>query len=309
MGTGPDRRRRGRPVMAFLRSRPTHPGRGGRAGGCTAVAGVTARTVVAAPGCASRRRRTPTRPHDIRRPRRTRPVSTYAAFEVYGMRVQLLGGFGVEVGGRRVDAERWRLRKARTVVKLLALEPTQRLHREHLLDLLWPDLPPPAAANNLHQVLHAARRALAGEATNGLLELRDHVVLLRADGLVDVDVARFRELAGAAAGSDDLDGLRAADAAYLGELLPEDRYETWARAPREELHGLHRDVLVRLGDRSRAAGRLVEAEATLERALARDPLHEPALRSLLRTLAEQGRRSAALMRYERARDDLRAAYG
>jgi DNA-binding SARP family transcriptional activator len=79
------------------------------------------------------------------------------------MRVQLLGGFGVEVGARRVEAARWRLRKARTVVKLLTLEPTQRLHREHLLHLLWPDLPPPAAANNLHQALHAARRALAGE--------------------------------------------------------------------------------------------------------------------------------------------------
>src|SRR5690242_17233585 len=103
------------------------------------------------------------------------------------MQVRLLGGFGVEVGGRRVDPTRWRLRKARTVVKLLALEPAQRLHRDYLLDLLWPDLPPPAAANNLHQALHAARRALAGEGSNGLLELRDHVVVLKADGLVEVD--------------------------------------------------------------------------------------------------------------------------
>ena len=49
------------------------------------------------------------------------------------------------------------------MVKLLALDPAQRLHREYLLDLLWPDLSPSAAANNLHQALHAARRALAGE--------------------------------------------------------------------------------------------------------------------------------------------------
>jgi DNA-binding SARP family transcriptional activator len=74
--------------------------------------------------------------------------------------------------------------QARTVVKLLALEPTQRLHREYLLDLLWPDLPPPAAANNLHQALHVARRALVGADADGLLELRDHVVILRASGLV-----------------------------------------------------------------------------------------------------------------------------
>ena len=81
------------------------------------------------------------------------------------------------------------------------------------------------------------------------------------------------------------------------------------RGPRDELHALHREVLVRLGDRARAEGSLAEAEAALELALQADPLHEPALRSLLRVLAADGRRSAALQRYERARDDLRSAYG
>src|SRR5690349_19276507 len=110
------------------------------------------------------------------------------------MRVRLLGGFGVEVGGESVDPARWRLRKARTVVKLLCLDRSQRLHREFLLHLLWPNLAPAAASNNLHQALHAARRALAGsgEGTDGLLELRDQLVVLRADGLVEVDAERFR---------------------------------------------------------------------------------------------------------------------
>jgi predicted ATPase/DNA-binding SARP family transcriptional activator len=225
------------------------------------------------------------------------------------MRVQLLGGFGVEVDGQSVDGAGWRLRKARTLVKLLALEPDQRLHREYLLDLLWPDLAPPAAANNLHQALHVARRALTGEGADGLLELRDQVVVLRAGGLVEVDAARFRAQAKAAIEDGDVDGLRVAAAGYGGELLPEDRYEAWARGPRAELHALHRDVLVHLGDRLWAAGRPAEAEAALESALARDPLHEPALRLLLLVLAGQGRRSAALVRYERARDDLRSAYG
>ena len=225
------------------------------------------------------------------------------------MRVQLLGGFAVEVGGRTVDASRWRLTKARTLVKLLALEPAQRLHREYLLDLLWPDLSPSAGANNLHQALHAGRRALAGEGADGLLELRDQVVVLRASGLVDVDATQFRTQAEAALDAGDLAGLRAAHAAYRGELLPDDRYESWVRGPRDELRALHRQVLVRLGDQARSAGSLAEAEAALELALLADPLHEPALRSLMRVLAAQGRRSAALQRYERARDDLRSAYG
>jgi predicted ATPase/DNA-binding SARP family transcriptional activator len=225
------------------------------------------------------------------------------------MRVRLLGGFGVEVGGESVDPAGWRLRKARTVVKLLCLERSQRLHREFLLHLLWPSLAPAAASNNLHQALHVARRALAAEGTDGLLELRDQLVVLRADGLVEVDAERFRASAVAALEGGDLAALRAADAEYRGELLPEDRFEPWASGPRDELHALHRDVLVGLGRRLLADGLLAEAETALERALERDPLHESALRLLLRVLADSGRRSAALMRYERVRQDMRSAYG
>jgi predicted ATPase/DNA-binding SARP family transcriptional activator len=225
------------------------------------------------------------------------------------MRVQLLGGFAVEVGGEVVGPARWRLRKARTVVKLLCLERDQRLHREFLLHLLWPGFPPAAASNNLHQALHVARRALGAEGTEGLLVLRDQLVVLQAGGLVEVDAELFRASAVAALESGDLAALRAADSAYRGELLPEDRFEAWVGGPRDELHVLHRDVLVGLGRRLRAEGFLAEAETALERALERDPLHESALRLLLHVLADSGRRSAALMRFERARNDIRSAFG
>jgi DNA-binding SARP family transcriptional activator len=70
----------------------------------------------------------------------------------------------------------WRLRKARTLVKLLALAPAHRLHREQLIAALWPDREPEAAANNLHQVLHVARRQLGA----GALELHDDAIALSA---------------------------------------------------------------------------------------------------------------------------------
>jgi len=52
------------------------------------------------------------------------------------VQIGLLGGFVVERGGQAVDVKAWRLRKARTVVKLLALARDQRLHRDLLLDTL-----------------------------------------------------------------------------------------------------------------------------------------------------------------------------
>jgi DNA-binding CsgD family transcriptional regulator len=72
----------------------------------------------------------------------------------------LLGGFRVSVGTRTIGEDEWRLRKAASLLKLLVLSPEHRLHREVVMELLWPDLGMRSAANNLRGVLHAARRTL-----------------------------------------------------------------------------------------------------------------------------------------------------
>ncbi|MBA3844541.1 MAG: SARP family transcriptional regulator, partial [Actinobacteria bacterium] len=72
----------------------------------------------------------------------------------------LLGGFAASVDGEPVAESAWRLKKARELVKLLALARGHHLHREQAMDILWPDRDPAAAANNLHQAVHIARRAL-----------------------------------------------------------------------------------------------------------------------------------------------------
>jgi hypothetical protein len=54
--------------------------------------------------------------------------------------IWLLGGFRVRVGSRVIEEDGWPLRKAAGLIKLLALAPGHRLHRERIMDLLWPDL-------------------------------------------------------------------------------------------------------------------------------------------------------------------------
>jgi predicted ATPase/DNA-binding SARP family transcriptional activator len=220
------------------------------------------------------------------------------------MRIRLLGGFGVDRDGTPVQPGEWRLRKARTLVKLLALQADQRLHRDVLLDTLWPGRDPASAGNNLHQALHVARRVLAGDGSPaGLLELRDDVVALRAHRPVDVDVDEFEKLARAGGG---LAGLRAAIAAYTGDLLPEDRFEEWAVRRREELRESLGALLVEVAEQTPDE---TEALAALHRVLTADPLHERAVRGLMSRLATAGRRSEALVRYEQLRGDLGVAYG
>src|SRR5262245_20503930 len=74
--------------------------------------------------------------------------------------IHLLGGFRASVDGRLIAAAAGRRRRARNLVKLLALAPGHRLHREQLGEALWPELDPASAANGLRPALFAARRAL-----------------------------------------------------------------------------------------------------------------------------------------------------
>ena len=92
------------------------------------------------------------------------------------LRIWLLGEFRVVVGGHEVPAAAWHRSKARSLVKLLALAPAHRLHREQLMDALWPDLTPEAAAANLRKAIHFVRRAMG----TGAVRVSNEVVRLDA---------------------------------------------------------------------------------------------------------------------------------
>src|SRR5687767_9342905 len=88
------------------------------------------------------------------------PVAKHPSSSVETVRVRLLGSFQVSVGERNIEGKEWRLRKAATLLKLLALAPNHRLHREQAMETLWPELGARAASNNLGVTLHGARRTL-----------------------------------------------------------------------------------------------------------------------------------------------------
>jgi len=144
-----------------------------------------------------------------------------------GVSVILLGGFAASVDGHPVPDGAWRLRKGRELVKLLALAPGHRLHREQVMDVLWRDREPAAAANNLHQAVYVARRALGRDA----IALREEVLRLTAE----VDVDRLEIAAADAREGGTRAEYEAALSLYRGELLPENRYDDWVAERREEL--------------------------------------------------------------------------
>src|SRR6266436_3886440 len=153
--------------------------------------------------------------------------------------VWLLGGFEVRVDGNPVPPDAWRSRRAADLVKLLALEPSHQLHREVVMDLLWPELGTEAAGANLRKAVHYARRAMQAEEAirtkGGMLSLWG------AD--VEVDARRFLDAADLALAAGDPGSCGLTADMYTGELVPADRYEEWAAEPRARLRDRYVAVL------------------------------------------------------------------
>jgi predicted ATPase/DNA-binding SARP family transcriptional activator len=223
--------------------------------------------------------------------------------------VTMLGGFDVQIDETVVPAGVWRLHKARSLLKLLALAEGNRMHRDAIVEALWPDLAAVAGANNLHQALHAARRALAeAGASTDVLRLRDGVVALCPDGGLTTDV---QDLEAA------LDKALAADAPYLlldiatqssQGLLPEDSYEDWAHPYQEHVAGLRRTAVLAAASHLIAQGRAYDAAAALEPLAETRPSDEEVHRALMLAYDAAGRRWDAVAVYESLRGRLDDEY-
>ena len=216
------------------------------------------------------------------------------------VRVRLLGGFDVEVDGRPVASSAWRLRKASELIRVLCVAPGHRLHREQLIEQLWPDRPPEAAVNNLHQAIHVARTALGSKenAAQGILVLRDGVLALCPDGGLWVDTEAFEAAARGARSDSSLASLQQARRLYRGEPLRDDRYADWAAGPRETLAQDYLSLLARIAELEEREGRPDAAIDCLREILDLEPSDEAAHRNLMRLYALGNRRQLALRQFE-----------
>lgn len=132
-------------------------------------------------------------------------------------------------------------------------------------------------SNNLYKNLHHIRTELARrDVSDPLVSLNGEMVELAAGVTVDAD--EFRESARDALASGDYGSLRAAAGLFTGDLLPEDSYEEWAEAPREDLRLRYVEVMLALAKASDAAGNHAECIDALQSLLKVDPLNEEAHR-------------------------------
>src|SRR6516165_844825 len=222
------------------------------------------------------------------------------------LHVTLLGGFRLErgdvtqaVAGRQPVCD-WPRRSAKTLTKLLAAHPGHALHREQIIDVLWPDVDAESALNSFGKALHAARRVLEPSLQrrhdSAYLRLADSMLVLNAERVV-VDADVFEKLAERAIRSSEIMTYQAALGAYSGELLPEDRYETWCADRRSALVELHLRLLVGLAEVYERRGACNEAADRLRQVLKQDPAREAVHRQLMRLYARMGTSDQALRQF------------
>ena len=218
------------------------------------------------------------------------------------LEIRLLGGFEIRLDGRTVDLSTIRPR-ARALLRLLALNAGQAVHRETIEAAMWPDADSEAAGRSLHVAVAALRRVLepgAGRGSFQLLRRDGDAYRLALPSAAIVDLFGFER--GLSAGrvarerGDDGAAKRAFEAAleaYAGDLLPEDGPVEWVADRREQARlaavgaaqGLA-EICLRQGD-AEGAARAAVTGLRIER------YHDPLWRLLIRSRDEAGDQGAA----------------
>ena len=225
------------------------------------------------------------------------------------LRVHLLGQFMVCAGESTLVDRSWNRSKAKALLKILALQRERSLHREQVLELLWPDMDSAAAANNLYKNLHYLRSKFSEYGIEGtVVGAAGDAIVLSPE--IRLDVEEFRRQAAEARSEKTNTGLfERAIACYGGGLLPEDLYEDWTEPDRENLHALYIQILMDLGQLYESVGNLEMAVDRLQQLLHVDPVNEEAHRLLMRMYAQLGSRHRALLQYQTCRQNLKDTLG
>ncbi len=232
----------------------------------------------------------------------------------------------LQIQHRRLGAITLTNRKAIGLLVYLLMESDHAHSREFLLGLLWPDLPTPAAQNNLRVTWAQLQRALGTSGSDELPHLIGDRLTLAFNPISDyeLDATRFRALIEACRlhpHPDQQDcsecATRLTEALDLvrGDFLDEFslanclQFDDWLLTQRQHFHVQAIWALERLAAFHERAGQLIEAGRTIRRLLEYDPLSETAYRQLMRVLARADQRSTALEVYETCRRMLATELG
>ncbi|HEX3507850.1 MAG TPA: BTAD domain-containing putative transcriptional regulator, partial [Candidatus Dormibacteraeota bacterium] len=208
-----------------------------------------------------------------------------------------------------VDKHALGSRKARTLIKVLAVARGQPVPVPRLIDCLWPGRPPARPSQQISVLISRLRSVLGSER----LPRSDAGYQLLADW-IDLDVANHLAAAAARRLSQQnyASARLAAEGALAlmrGELLADEPDSPWADEERAAVMKLAVDVRRTAARAALAIGDFSAAREMSEAVVAADPYDEGALQVFMAALAHSGQPAIALATFARARKRLREDLG
>lgn len=206
-----------------------------------------------------------------------------------------------------IAAPQFRSDKVRALLAYLAVEIDHPHPRSLLATLFWPDMRDQLARRNLSQTLSRLRQAIRDqEAEPPLLLITPQDVRLNPACAVSCDVWQFEAFLAGATPSELEQALALYQGTFLaGFSLPDSNaFEEWATVRREDLHRQALEICARLAEYYEQQHDYASALRCIRRQLELEPWREEAHRHLMRVLALDGQRSAALAHFEVSRQIL-----
>ncbi|HST85746.1 MAG TPA: BTAD domain-containing putative transcriptional regulator [Kineosporiaceae bacterium] len=222
------------------------------------------------------------------------------------VQIHLLGPLELLIGGRLVPAGGPR---QRALLALLALSVGVAVPASHLVELLWEDAPPPAAANTVQVYVSRLRRLFTADGGVSPLHSVSGAYLLDLPSEA-IDAGRFEALSdrgrarlatGHPAAAEDL---RAALAVWRGAALPDLAGTAVARAAVARLESMRLAVLADRIDADALLGRHVTLIPELAGLVLEYPLDERFVGQLMTAHYRAGRQAEAFAVYTSAADRL-----
>jgi DNA-binding SARP family transcriptional activator len=224
------------------------------------------------------------------------------------LQVQTLGGFRLWRDGREVEASTWGREKALHLFQFLitARRSTAHLHKEQIIDRLWPELSAEEGDRDFKVALNAIYKVLEPErqprVESRFIHRQGLVYNLNLEAIwIDADIFEVLVATGNRALPSKTESAiqcyRQALAHYTGDYLPERRYEDWSSAERERLQLLALGTMTTLADLLVTSTPLESIRLT-QQVLAVDPVWEDAYRVQMRAYLAQGNRPLVLRTYQ-----------
>jgi len=224
------------------------------------------------------------------------------------LQIFTFGRFGLAVGGDAVSADVWNRKQALTLLKLLLTRSGRAVHRDVLIEKLWPDADEHSGRERLKVTIYALRRSMRAAGLSGsILETVGKAYILRHEAIW-MDATAFENFN--AMGSTHLSQQKWEEAIisyteaaqlYRGDYLEEDIHMDWFTKERERLRELYLEMLTNLARCHSELGDYAKAVSVCHNVLTDDPCRERIHSMIMEYMLHLGRTDAAVAQYHQCK--------